>query len=147
MKFLTFWAAVTAFLLFGYSECAAQETREAKKYENPKWYQVVMVNYHSGQYGKARKIIDEYFVKADQLAGTPGPVMEMEMHSGTFDLLIVWELQGGLEAMNWQISPDNVKWMNALSELAGGREKAEALLAEYQSYVQNSETQLGRRIK
>lgn len=36
-------------------------------------------------------------------------------------------MKGGIEEMNWEVSPDNVKWMTALNEIAGGGDKAKAI--------------------
>lgn len=116
----------------------------AKKYDDPQWYNVVHIDYKAGNYNKARKIVADYFMKASENAGTPGPVMVLELNSGKYDIMAVWHMKEGIESMNWDISPDNIKWRNALNELAGSPEKAGEILKEYQSYIASSSNEIAR---
>lgn len=117
----------------------------AKKYVDPHWQRIVFVNYHSGKVGKARAIIENFYKKAAAMAGTSTPATELVMNTGEYDYILIWDLQEGVESLNWQISPDNIEWRKALVELAGGEEEADAIQAEYNSYVQSSKSELARK--
>lgn len=143
MRTTLFIFASALFFICSVSDLSAQE---AKKYDNPQWQNVVFVNYYPGKTGKAREIIDNYYKKAAAKAGTPTPALELSMTTGEYDYMLIWDIQGGIEALNWEISPNNIKWRQALNEIAGGKEKADAIIAEYQSYVQNGKNQLARKV-
>jgi len=130
-------------LIMGMQGLVAQETT-AKKYDNPQWYNIVHVDYLPGKYNKARKIISDYHKKASTMAGTPGPVMILEMNSGSYDIMTVWHMKDGIESLNWVTSPDNIKWRKAMNEIAGSSEKADKIIKEYQSYIASSSNSIGR---
>ncbi len=130
-------------LVFGFQGMFAQEMT-AKKYDNPQWYNIVYVDYLPGKYNKARAIIQDYFIKASEQAGTPGPVMVLEMNSGPYDIMALWHMKDGIESMNWEVSPNDVKWRKALNEIAGSAEKASEIQKEYQSYIASSSNSIGR---
>lgn len=129
--------------LFFMNNTSAQE---AKKYENPEWYQFVYVDYHPGMMGEARDIIQNYYKKAAAKAGTPVPVMEISLAAGEYDMLVVWKMADGVESLNWQTSPNQVKWRKALNEVAGGEDKAMEILKKYQSCVSSSSSNMGRKL-
>lgn len=135
------------YILLGYfsglGNVSAQEM-SAKKFENPQWYNVVFVDYKPGMFDKAQKIISDYFVKANEKSGTPGPEMVMILYSGPYDQMALWHMKGGLDDMNWDISPDNLKWRNALNELAGGADKAGQLIQDYQACIASSKNTIAR---
>src|SRR5258706_14334745 len=108
---------------------------QAKKVENPRWKQIVYIDFHDGKYDRAITIIKDYFEKAGKKANLPGPETMMRMSSGSWDLMLIWNMKGGVEDLNWETSPDDVTWMKALGELAGGSDKAKAILDEYMSLV------------
>lgn len=126
-------------LLFTF-QLSAQEP-VAKKYDSPEWKSVVMVDYHSGKLGRALEIIDDHFEKAAAKAGTNSP-MRLVMETGEYDVLLIWDMKGGLDEMNWERSPENIKWWNALSKLEGGEDKAQALMNEYQSLIRSGKSEL-----
>ena len=130
-------------LLFGMQGMLAQEIA-AKKYDDPQWYTIVHVDYLPGKSNKARKIISNYHQKASELAGTPGPMMVLELNSGPYDIMAVWHMKDGIESLNWETSPNDIKWRKAMNELAGSAEKAAEIIAEYQSCVASSSSSIGR---
>ncbi|MGB5171385.1 MAG: hypothetical protein WBN11_05585 [Eudoraea sp.] len=131
-------------LVFIGSQSICAQEMVAKKYENPQWYNIVHIDYHSGTYSKALGIIDKYYRKASEKAGTNMPAMIIELNTGPYDSMAVWHMKDGIESMNWDISPDNIKWREALNEIAGGKDKADEIIKEYQSYVASSTNSIGR---
>jgi hypothetical protein len=124
----------------------AQEEMQPKRFENVEWKNIVYVKYHNGKQTRADEIIRDYFQKAGEKVGTPPPE-EYKMHTGKWDKMLVWNLKGGVEDLSWQMSPDNLKWWKALSDLTGGPDKAQAIMDEYQSLVAETYKELAMKKK
>lgn len=145
MKTLISLMATAAFVLIcSFNIQAQDEAPKAKKFDNPEWKRVVYVDFHSGKMGKAMGIINDYYRKAAKKAGTPMPSMTAVMATGEHDLMIIWDMQDGVEDLNWDISPRNIKWRAALVEVCGGKEKADKIMAEYSACVSSSKSELIR---
>lgn len=123
---------------------AAAQEMEPKKWDNLEWYQMINVSFEQGKVEEALGIIEDYFMKAAQQAGTPGPDMVFLNHTGEWDMTILWKMKGGISDMEWEMSPDDAKWMKAMAELTGGPDKALAKWQEYLALVVDSETEIVR---
>lgn len=143
-KILQVSLLIGLFIMLGSTSVTAQKVREAKKYDDPEWKRVVLIDYKAGQANRAREIVRDYYAPASKNAGTPGPQMVMEMHSGEYDIMAIWAMEGGIEDMNWDIHPNNIKWRNALNELAGGADKAVEIMKEYSGCVNKSTSYIAR---
>lgn len=55
---------------------------------------------------------------------------------------MVWELKEGVDALNYEMSPDDVKWFAELGKLTGGMDKANEKMNEFFSYVKSWKTEL-----
>lgn len=124
------------------SAAVAQETLEAKKWDSLEWYELTHIKFKPGEMQQAMKIVEKYFVPASQEAGG-GPAMAFMHHSGEWDMTLVWKMKG-LADMEWQISPSDVAWMNALAKKAGGMDKAMSIWAEYEGHVAHVERVIAR---
>src|SRR5690349_12746599 len=146
MKKLAFYTTLILFCcLLLRIEVKAQVEPElkAKKFENPQWKFIVMDAYKVEKSSRAKEIIASYFIKASQKAGTQVPTI-IDLVSGEWDAMYIWDMKEGIEFLNWEVHPDNVKWMGALNDIAGGKDKAKALLDEFDSYVMRSYRYLGK---
>ena len=123
----------------------AQEEIKAEKYEDPQWYWVVQVDFVEGKMEKAKSLIENYFMKAGEESGVPGPAMIMEMSSGDYDMMFVWHMKDGIEGMNWKTSPEDVKWLNAMTKVAGSAEEAQKIWKEYESCIARTNANLARK--
>lgn len=133
---------VTALSLLSVSSLTYSE-EAGKRYDaNVSWKNVVKINYKPGKTSDALKIIKDYYRPATVKAKTSGPETIMEMHTGDYDLLVVWHMQGGISDMTWENHPDNKLWREALNEIAGGEDKAQAIMDEYLSYIENAENDI-----
>jgi len=101
------------------------------------------VKYKAGKRERAFEIIADHFKPAGEKAGLPGPLGTLHFQTGEWDALFVWEMEGGMADLEWYRSEDDIKWYAALAELEGGEEAAGALIAEYQSCVDEAETDVG----
>lgn len=139
MKKLFICTALSIILfLFTSTGVFAQEMK-AKKFDNPQWKRIVFVKFKPDKYPRAKEIIQNYFVKAAVKSATPVPSLYTDIMSGEWDVMFVWDMKEGIEEMNWEISPNDVKAMTALKEVAGGADKAKAILDEFSS-LKTSET-------
>src|SRR5215471_9447944 len=127
--------SVLIVLFSSLTSTSAHAQMDAKKYDNPKWKSIVFIQFKEGKMDRAREIITNYFVKAAEKAATPQPSLATELVTGEWNMMIVWDMKGGLDEMNWQTSPDDVKWMTAMGEVAGGADKAKAILDEWSSLI------------
>ncbi len=122
----------------------AQEDPKPKKYDNTHWKRISLTSYKSGQLARAKEIIQNYHGKASEKAGTPRPAMIIDLISGDWDVMTVWDMPEGLEEFSWETSPRDIKWRKAFNEIAGGADKATAILNEYSSLIVRSNRYIGR---
>ena len=111
--------------------------------DDAKYLSVTYTQYKPGMREGAMEIINEHFIPATQKAGTPEPILVIHFQTGRWDVAAVWQMEGGMADLEWYRSPNNIKWFEALAELAGGVEEAEAIVAKYTASVANSETDVG----
>ncbi len=89
------------------------------------------------------EIVRDYFMKASEQSGTRTPMMAVNMMTGEWDMMVIWE--SDISDLEWRRSPDGIKWQKALNELAGGADKARALQEEYGSTIAASTSDMGRK--
>ena len=137
--------AASASLLLCAASVQAQEddSGPVKWGDDARYVRTTVIKFKAGKRERAMEIIAEYFVKATEKAGTPGPLMVIHMQTGRWDLAAVWELEGGTADLEWYRSPDNVKWSEALAEIAGGEEEAGAILKEWSGSIADSMSNIG----
>ena len=144
MKKLLLYSTMIFFCnLFTTNLVQAQEMK-AKKFDNPEWKRIVFVKFKADKSYRAKEIIKNYYAKAGQKVGVPGPSMMVDLMTGEWDMMYVWDMKGGIEEMNWEISPDNVKWMGALNEVAGSPEKAKMIMDEFSSLITRETSYIGK---
>jgi hypothetical protein len=136
-------AVAAALTMFTVPASAQDDEGPITQGEDAKYVTVVHVKFNPGKRERAMEIIADHFVKATEAAGTAGPLGVIHYQSGEWDMLAVWRLEGGMADLEWYRSPDNIKWWAALVEQEGGEEAAGALMAEYQSLVDEAETDIG----
>ncbi|WP_010229674.1 hypothetical protein [Gillisia marina] len=140
-KFKYFFLAIAIF--FSGQLLSAQEIK-AKKIENPVWVKMVFIKFQPGKMDKAKTLIKDYFAKADQNAGIPAP-NAYHMTTGTYDMVVIWEMEEGLETLNYEMTPNDVKWMGEMSKLAGSQDMAMKKLDEFYSYLEDWKTEIARK--
>lgn len=137
----------TIMMLFIFSANAfAQETPKAKKMEGKTWHQVVMVKFKPGMSGEAMKVIQNHFVKAGEKSGGAGPSMMMEMRSGDWDMMLVWDMKD-ISDMNWEVSPEDEKWWKAMAEQEGSAENAMKVWQNYMGMIEDTNSYLATSSK
>lgn len=130
--------------LFLATPMLAQDNMEPKKLDDPQWRSVVMLKFHAGKMKRAMELVDE-FQKVTAKAGTPEPEMQVRMATGEWDMMVVWRMEGGISDMDWDTSPNNIKWRKAGIEHFGSEEKMRAAWEEYRSLIADSKRDIARR--
>ncbi len=120
-----------------------QEDAKPMKYENSTWYEMVCVNFKPGKMGEAKKIMAKY-ESAGAAAGIKGPETYWFV-TGPYDMMLVWELEGGPSDLEWKYSPESVKWWKAFVKQEGSEEAAEKLQEQYSSFIADGNSQLLRK--
>jgi hypothetical protein len=143
-KLITIPVLLLFYVFLNSLNARAQSAMQPKKYDNPQWKTIVLVEFKSGKYDRAKEIIKNYYEKAGLMSNTPGPSIMLDMVSGEYDMMLIWDMKGGIEDMNWEISPDDVKWRTAMNNVAGSEAKAKAIMDEFSSLVNKSITYIAK---
>jgi len=143
-KLLLYAAMIFLCNLFTTTLVQAQQEMKAKKYDNPEWKRITLIKFKHEKLDRAKEIIKNYFYKAAQKAGTPTPSMIVDLYTGEWDMMIVWDMKGGIEEMNWEISPNDVKFMTAMIDITGGVDKAKMILDEFSSLSTSETSYIGK---
>ena len=114
-----------------------------QRMEGVTWARVVLTKFKQGKRGRATEIIRDYFAKADGMTGKKSGIHGIHLNTGEWDLMYVFPMEGGPNDMTWATSPDDVAWMEQLSKLAGGRDKAQKLLEEFDSLIARETSYIG----
>ncbi len=111
--------------------------------EDAAYIQATAVKFKPGKRERAMELIAEYFVPASEKAGLAGPHLVLHMQTGRWDMVIIWDMEGGMADLEWYRTEDDIKWLAALAEIAGGEEEGNAIWQEYIGSVANSTTEVG----
>ena len=137
--------ALLVFVAFLGTSVFAQDEEPAPKKHDATWHRVVLVNFKPGKVGEAKKIIAKYQT-AGATAGTPKP-QQYWFETGSYDMMLIWDLKGGPSDLEWSWAPDGVKWWNAFVAQEGSKEAAEEVQDAYAALVSGSTSQLLRKDK
>lgn len=140
----TIKSILAVLFLFSSIQLVSAQDMKAEKYENPKWVQMVYVKFKPMKKGAAMKVVEEYFAKADANAGIDPPTV-YHFATGEYDMMVVWDMKEGVETLNYEMTPDDVKWMKEMAKLAGGQDKAMGKMEEFYSYVADWKTAMARK--
>ena len=140
MKKLLITSAVLCFCL---SPLFSQEMKP-KKFEDTRMVQITMMKFQPGKMDRAKEIISNYYIPASEKSQTPQPTVTLDMMTGEWDMLVLWEMD--ISDLEWEVSPDGIKWYQACMEIVGGAEKASEIEEEFGSLVARSTTHMARHV-
>jgi len=126
----------------------AQDSDGALKFgeanDDARYIRVEFVSYKPGMAGRAYQILREHYAPAGEAAGLEGPVT-IHFQTGPFDAAYHWRLENGMSDMEWQRSPNRVKFRAALAELEGSEAAAQAVWDSYNATIARTVTTIGHR--
>lgn len=132
-----------SFLLALSLSTAAQDAPKASKFEKVSYHHLVKIDFVPGSWGRVQEILKAY-VESGKAAGVKGPETFWLM-TGDYDVIFVWELEGGTSDLEWDWSPNDLKWWSALVKLQGSEEKAKELQKEWASLIAKSTSEIARK--
>lgn len=136
---------LTVSLLFLFTSAVKGQETGAKEFQNPQWFEIVQVKYKAGQKERAQTLIRDYFMATGMESNLPGPHMMLDLVSGEWDMMFIWELEEGIQTLNYEITPTGAKFRDAFMKKVGGEQKAGEIWQEYYSYIQDWKTELARK--
>jgi len=143
-KGLAVAASLSLAVAFAPSAALAQDGQQA---EEVTWARVTMTRFVSGKRERALEIIKNYFAKADRNSGVDSGVHGIHFDTGQWDVIYVFPMKGGPGDMAKRGTPEDAKWMAEMVKLAGSKEAAEKIIAEFDSLVALSVTEVGHAHK
>ncbi|MCJ8191488.1 hypothetical protein [Sphingomicrobium aestuariivivum] len=135
-------AALAVLCVSPVTSVSAQDMPTAER-NDLNWYSIHFIKFKPGKRARAHEIIDDYYIPADKAAGIGGGTIDLHLNTGEWDGVVAFPMSGGPADMTWDTSPNDVKWMAAMAEIAGGMDKAQAILAEWDSLVEDEEIHVG----
>jgi hypothetical protein len=97
---------------------------QGKKYDNPQWKTVEMLEVKHDKMDRCGKSYKIILLKRQIKPVRRKPVMIMEPATGEWTSDTLWDMKEGIDELNWETRPDDVKWMTAMNEIAGSADKA-----------------------
>jgi hypothetical protein len=122
---------------------AAVQAQDAAQAEEVTWASVTMTRFHTGKRDRALEIIKDYFAKADRMSGVDSGVHGIHLDTGEWDVIYVFPMKGGPGDLAKRNSSEGEKWMAEMIKLAGSKEAAEKLMAEFDTLIAAQVTQIG----
>lgn len=122
---------------------AQSDEMKPTKHEGSTWYSVGFSDIKPGKVGEVKKIIKMY-MEASDASGTQKPELYW-LETGEYDMMVIWELEGGPSDLEWKWSPRGIKWYKAFLEQVGSEEEAEKIQEEFNSYMGGGTSYLVRK--
>jgi hypothetical protein len=120
----------------------AAQSIEARRIPNARFVKIEMIKFRPGGEDRAFELEEKYIEPARKLSGI-WPLAEYHTQTGPWDRILVFDLTGGLADVEWQVSSDQAKLLSSLSKIVGTKERALAIMAEWDSLVQRRESEIG----
>jgi len=112
------------------------EELKPKKLENVEFLSMSYTDFKPGKADRAMEMIREHYLPASKKAETPVPYI-VRLQSGEWDMITTWTLKDGYSSMEWELSADGIKWMEAFRQQEG-KEESEKIRDEFNSLIQRS---------
>ena len=141
MKKLTILVLV---LFIGTAMYAQSEDPTPKKHDAT-WHQVVLISFKAGKVEEAKKLISK-FASATENANTSKPQL-FWFATGSYDMMLIWNMKSGSSDMEWSWSPDGVKWWKAFVAQEGSEVAANKVQTDYSALIASTTSQILRKDK
>lgn len=125
----------------------AQNAGQAQQAEELTWARVSMTRFQPGKRDRGIEIIKNYFAKADAASGVNSGVHGIHLDTGQWDVIYIFPMKGGPGDMAKRGTPEDEKWMAEMVKLAGSKEAADKIIAEFDSLIAMTVTEVGHAHK
>lgn len=102
------------------------------------WYRVTYFKFHPTKRDRAEEIQETYYMPAAKAAGLSGSMM-FHLNTGGWDMMAINPMRHGPDAMSWASNPDQQRRRAEFVKIAGGEKQADAIDAEYESTIMQTE--------
>lgn len=113
----------------------------ARKLTDVTWHEIRLTKFKPGKMNEAMKIVEQYYDAATEKAGLPHPVRYLHVGSD-WHVTTIFTMTGGVEDLNWDVHPNNEKWLNAMAQICGGADKAKAIREQYMACVADRQSSI-----
>ncbi|MBA6223103.1 MULTISPECIES: hypothetical protein [unclassified Colwellia] len=117
------------------------EEQKPKKFADVEYMSITYTDFKPGKADRAMEIITDHYFPASKTAGTQVPYI-IRLQSGEWDMATAWTLKDGYSSMEWDVSAEGIKWMEAFNKQEG-IEKSKELRDEFNSLIQRSNHVIG----
>ncbi|MFQ5411742.1 MAG: hypothetical protein ACE5EC_05575 [Phycisphaerae bacterium] len=121
-----------------------EDVPKVSKYTDVTWYEIVHVDFFPDKHKEALDIVFDHFYPAARAAGLERARILEYATGGEWDVTYIFPMKDGPAQLEWEMSPDSVKWRSALAKRVGGDEQAKELLDHYRKMINRYESQIVR---
>ena len=126
------------FILF----CVKAFGQNKEGFENYDWFQAKYIKFKPGKATEARRLLQEYLYKANEISGRL--VLTFESDMGDWDHIAYLHLIDGPKQLSYENAEIEIKWRNAVIKLAGSEQKAKEIIEQYNNCILNEKYNLVR---
>lgn len=106
------------------------------------WFEAKYIKFKPGETSVARRLLQEYLYKANEISGRL--VLTFESDMGDWDHIAYLHLKNGPGQLGQENAEIELKWWNAVVKLAGSEQKAKDIIKEYNNCILNEKRNLVR---
>lgn len=100
---------------------------------NYDWFEAKYVKFKPGKATEARRLLQDYLYKANEITGRL--VLTFESDMGDWDHIAYLHLKDGPKQLSIENPDIELKWWNAVIKLAGSEQKANEIIEQYNSCI------------
>lgn len=131
---------MAAALLLGAAPALAQD--KVERNETLTYGTVELFKFKPGTSRRLQELEEKYLIPAGRKAGLMDPVI-IHLNTGSWDAIYFFPTKLGLSVMEYRNSPEDVAFMAELGKMVGGKDKAEAIMKEWNDGVAERVRQAG----
>jgi hypothetical protein len=141
-----FVALVAPLLFCGFITASGTSAQsiDAHRIPDAQFVRVEFIKFKPGGEDRAFALEDQYIDPAWKASGLTPPV-QLHLQTGPWDRIYIYDLKCGLSEVEWQVSPERAKFLQALAKIAGSPKAALDVVAEWDQQVERRETQIGHK--
>ncbi len=117
-------------------------SQDQEGFQNYDWFQAKYVKFKPGKAAEARRLLQEYLYKANEISGRL--VLTFESDMGEWDHIAYLHLKDGPQQLSEPNAGIETKWWNGVVKLAGSEQKAKEIIDAYTECILTEEYTLVR---
>ena len=122
--------------------CLTGFGQDKEGFKNYDWFQAKYIKFKPGKATEARRLLQEYLYKANEISGRL--VLTFESDMGDWDHIAYLHLKDGPKQLSYENAEIETRWWNAVVKLAGSEQKAKEIIEQYNNCILNEKYNLVR---